>query len=94
MKLDPAFIYGNYIEACLWAAIGIIAMARRSRPWGIALAGALVAFGISDIIETRTGAWYRPWWLLAWKAACIALILTFGIAALRAYRRGRAALQL
>ena len=30
------------------------------------------AFGISDFVEIHTGAWYRPWWLLAWKATCVA----------------------
>jgi hypothetical protein len=29
-----------------------------------------VAFGFSDVMEMNTGAWWRPWWLFAWKAAC------------------------
>lgn len=30
-----------------------------------------MAFGVSDIIELQTGAWWRPWWLLLLKAACL-----------------------
>jgi len=39
----------------------------------------LIFFGISDFIEIKTGGWWKPWWLLIWKAAClagIAIILT------------------
>ena len=36
---------------------------------------ALFWFGISDFIEARTGAWYRPPGLLLWKAACVAALL-------------------
>ncbi|MFP4103756.1 sensor histidine kinase [Coleofasciculus sp.] len=28
-------------------------------------------FGLSDIIEVQTGAWWRPWWLLVWKSLCV-----------------------
>lgn len=31
----------------------------------------LIFFGISDIIEIYTGAWWRPWWLFLWKAVCL-----------------------
>lgn len=41
------------------------------------LAIALVVFGFSDVVEARTGAWWRPWWLFVWKAVCvIALVAT------------------
>ncbi len=33
--------------------------------------GGFIAFGISDFVEIHTGAWWRPWWLLGWKAACL-----------------------
>lgn len=37
-----------------------------------------VVFGISDLIEAKTGAWWRPWPLLALKACCVvALILIY-----------------
>ncbi|MHC4132622.1 MAG: hypothetical protein ACYSSP_06740 [Planctomycetota bacterium] len=31
----------------------------------------LIAFGCSDFVEIRTGAWWRPWWLLVWKGGCL-----------------------
>jgi hypothetical protein len=31
-----------------------------------------VVFGMSDFVEATTGAWWRPWWLLCWKALCVA----------------------
>lgn len=34
-----------------------------------------VAFGLSDVVEMGTGAWWRPWWLFAWKAACVLALL-------------------
>lgn len=39
------------------------------------LAGSLVMFGLSDVVEVRTGAWYQPWWLLVWKGVCLATIV-------------------
>ena len=32
-------------------------------------------FGISDVIESRTGAWCQPFWLLILKVACLAAFL-------------------
>ena len=85
MKLAPPilavitreFVYLNSIEAGMWIALGLGAAVQALRFRGpvrrdlVVLAIDLIAFGISDIIETRTGAWWRPWWLLAWKAACV-----------------------
>jgi predicted membrane chloride channel (bestrophin family) len=34
----------------------------------------LLVFGISDIIETQTGAWYKPLGLFLLKAVCVMLI--------------------
>lgn len=88
MNLDPTFVYGNYVEAILWAGIAVVALVRRNSRWGYALSAALLAFGVSDLVEAQTGAWYDPWWLLAWKALCVALILAVGLIVLR-IRRGR-----
>jgi hypothetical protein len=61
----PLFVYANLTEAALWIALAV-AVLFRAKSWpGRALAAALVLFGISDLVETRTGAWYEPWWLLA-----------------------------
>ena len=67
------FVYLNYIEAGMWIALGLGAAVQAQRFRGpvrrdlVVLAIDLIAFGVSDIIETRTGAWWRPWSLLAWK---------------------------
>jgi hypothetical protein len=67
----------NAIEASLWSLIAVVIAWRswraagRSRIVGATAAVAFAAFAVSDLIEIQTGAWYRPVWLLAWKAACI-----------------------
>lgn len=83
MKLDPLFIYANYIEACVWAVLAIVAFMKRTSTSGTILAIALLLFGISDIVETHTGAWYRPWWMLTWKILCVLAILSIGMQMLR-----------
>lgn len=71
------FQTANLIEAALWIAIGAAfaarALVRRDRwRWNCAAAAvAFVLFGLSDVVETSTGAWWRPWWLLVWKGGCI-----------------------
>ena len=75
------FVYLNYIEAVMWIALGLGAAVQALRFRGpgrrdlVVLAIDLIAFGVSDIIETQTGAWWRPWWLLAWKVTCVAVML-------------------
>jgi len=69
-------VTANYVEAALWGVIGLIflvhaiATKRSGRASAIA-ALAFVLFGVSDIVEAETGAWWRPWWLFCWKAACV-----------------------
>jgi hypothetical protein len=77
--LDWAIQHGNLIEAGLWLTIGAgfalsaLAPARRGSKMLAALAFAL--FGLTDVVEHRTGAWWRPWWLLVLKAGCIVALL-------------------
>lgn len=72
---------GNYWEAGFWGAIAlgfaVAAIRRRGNLRRLLLIAALTlaAFGGSDLVEVRTGAWWRPWWLLAWKALCVAAML-------------------
>lgn len=78
--IDPMFVLSNRIEAVLWLLIAIamcVAAARRPtmRSDCIIAAAAFALFGLSDLVETTTGAWWRPWWLLAWKAACVLALL-------------------
>lgn len=88
--IDPLFVRANLVEAALWAAMAVVVLVRWRRPAGIVLAGALLAFGLSDVVETRTGAWYRPWWLLAWKGVALLAIVTCGVRVARSSRAPRA----
>jgi hypothetical protein len=87
----------NAFEIVLWAALGL-ALAWRGRalpPAGRRLgriaAVAFLAFAASDAVELRTGAWWRPWWLFAWKAACVAVLAGCLVAWRRAAGRRRSA---
>lgn len=79
----------NCFEAVWWITIGGIVFwksrARFEPPllFGLTLSTitsiCFVLFGISDIIEVFTGAWYRPLALLLFKAACIVALVACGI---------------
>ena len=75
--ITRAFQISNYIEAGLWSCIGLGFLIAAFRQTGIArrqcaiAALTFVLFGISDLVESTTGAWYRPIWLLIWKGLCL-----------------------
>jgi hypothetical protein len=88
--LDELF---NLAEAGLWfvfagifAALALRAQGPLRRLCG-GLAPAFLAFGLSDLVEARSGAWWRPWWLLVLKGACICAFL-YAAWAYRRIRRG------
>jgi hypothetical protein len=87
MQLDPIFVYTNYAEAGLWVALSVVTIVKRNSRSSWGLAGFLLAFGVSDVIETRTGAWYEPIGLLALKAVCVVGIVTCGAMVWRARRQ-------
>jgi hypothetical protein len=70
-------VSGNWIESALWLGVSLtfLGMALRNsaplRRLFLVLAGAFLLFGVSDVIETQTGAWWRPPWLLLLKGGCI-----------------------
>ncbi len=69
----------NYLEAALWCIIGlgflfVAGVKPRIRARCVVLGVVFVAFGASDIVEVQTGAWWRPWWLLLWKGACVGIL--------------------
>jgi hypothetical protein len=72
---------GNLLEAVLWFAVAVALLAAAWRGPSsrrkilMILAAAFAAFGASDLIEMRTGAWWRPPWLLAMKGACVAVFV-------------------
>ena len=77
--LEDAYTVGNAAEAVLWFGIGcgfLVALRRaryRRLKWIAGLT--FIAFGFSDWVEIQTEAWWRPWWLLVWKAACVGVLL-------------------
>jgi hypothetical protein len=82
----------NLCEAGLWFTLGAMLAIRSPRATGtirtlgLVAAIALVAFGVTDVIEIRTRHWGKPLGLLLLKAACIAT-LVFCYAAYLAVRR-------
>jgi hypothetical protein len=90
---ETVFCVFNLAEGVLWIGIGLgfaVALWRSRAESGLKTAARLlfVAFGISDFVEIHTGGWYKPWWLFAWKAACVCGLLV--VLVLR-HRRQRAA---
>ena len=68
---------GNLIEAALWFAVCLFLLFKASgapdelRRICLLLALSFFVFGLSDLIESQTGAWWRPWWLVVMKGACV-----------------------
>ena len=86
--LDNLIRYGNLIEGIFWIAIGVcfaLALLRPNRR-GAKLVAAInfAVFGCSDFVEYQTGAWWRPWWLMLWKGACVCIMVLQLIAYIRA----------
>jgi hypothetical protein len=85
--ITRGFAVSNYWECALWSSIGLVFLgffiARRHTDLLIGFI-AFALFGLSDYIEAHTGAWWRPWWLLALKGGCV---LVFVILLYRHWRR-------
>jgi hypothetical protein len=85
------FEIANHIEAGFWALVGLAFLCHGvirggpSRMRRLAAGILFILFGGSDVVEAGTGAWWRPWWLLAWKGACLLGLLLL----LRDYARRR-----
>ncbi len=84
----------NTLEAILWAVIGCVFLwqaVRRNPPFPrnrcLIAAAAFLTFGLSDVIEITTGAWWRPWWLFAMKAACVLVLVGLYIDHVRSRRK-------
>lgn len=64
----------NIFEFFLWQFFAVVSAwyaVRKSRVLAMALAFAFMFFGISDLVENQTGAWWTPWWMLLWKGTCL-----------------------
>ncbi|MEM6930504.1 MAG: hypothetical protein AAF602_26440 [Myxococcota bacterium] len=80
----------NLVEALVWFTYGIAVLvaSRRTPHRGVGrVAGAtFLLFGLSDLVELYTRAWYRPWWLAVYKAGCVVVLAGCYLG----YRRQRA----
>lgn len=91
--MDAPAIF-NAFEIFLWAALGLAVFWRgragppRVRRLSRIAAAAFLLFAASDAMELRTGAWWRPWWLFAWKAACVVALIGCLVAHQRWRNRG------
>ncbi len=67
----------NGCEAALWLVFAVAVTVRYCRSdigprrWSQLTAVFFVLFGISDVIEIQTGAWWRPPGLLVLKVICL-----------------------
>jgi hypothetical protein len=75
---------GNIIEGCFWFLVSLVFFVPALRPkeghrWFCLSGGALfVIFGLSDMYESTTGAWWKPWWLILWNVGCVGgMVLLF-----------------
>jgi hypothetical protein len=79
VAVSDFFSNSNYAEAALWGVIGVVILLLGAR-WRISTRGrvvmfvTLLAFGVSDVVEAHTGAWWEPWWLLVWKGICVMVL--------------------
>ena len=94
--IEPAFRNAQFGEAALWVlialALGYYASVQQGERRRRCLRGMLVfaLFGASDVIEAYTGAWWKPWWLFVWKAACVLAMVWLLVDDVRARRREQA----
>jgi hypothetical protein len=71
----------NVAEIVIWSAFALafailtVRTSPEKRTRRAVLAVAFLAFAVSDYVEIQTGAWWTPWWLLLWKAACIGVFV-------------------
>ena len=74
----------NFFEALLWFSLSGLFLffggktrylAARQRKNSIFLGITLFLFGITDLIEMQTGAWWKPVWLLVCKGICVIAII-------------------
>lgn len=78
----------NAFESFFWFGVGLISLRSgfHSKSHALVWLGFLfVLFGVSDVIEIYTGAWWNPFWLLIAKA----VILTGIIVSFLRWRRNR-----
>ncbi len=86
----------NYAEVAIWPTLGLVLAVSgfwqtgRTRKRFLLAAVVLLIFGASDFAEANTNnEWWRPWWLLLWKATCVICLLAILIDAYQCQRAAR-----
>ena len=75
----------NAFEVVWWIGCGVVVGVKSLRAElphrgrGLLSAVTFVLFGLSDVVELQSGAWWRPWWLAVWKGLCIAILVTCAV---------------
>ncbi|MGB3514061.1 MAG: hypothetical protein WBA93_33620 [Microcoleaceae cyanobacterium] len=75
--LETIYTTGNYIEAVIWFifagafAVSAVKNSNLVRLHRIIATFTFLLFGLSDIVEVKTRAWWHPWWLFMWKTLCV-----------------------
>jgi hypothetical protein len=70
----------NCCEAALWFVIALVIAIRgrcqspRVRRLALVAAVAFAVFGVSDLVEVRTGSYWEPKWLFVMKSACVTVL--------------------
>jgi len=71
--MDDAVKWYNIFEGFLWSVFAAVFFVAALKPGEknrrFCLMGGLifVVMSLSEFYEVRTGAWWRPWWLILWK---------------------------
>ena len=83
--MDALAIFNSF-EAVFWIVTGGIVWRQTRATSGVRQLGGwaafwFVLFGISDIFEVFTGAWYRPLALLVFKGVCLTALVACGVMA-------------
>jgi len=79
------FEFINWGEVFLWPIIGfmcLIKAVKEKNPKRVQLCilgVTFMVFGLTDFIELRTGAWWKPLGLLVLNALCVSNIVFFGL---------------
>lgn len=71
----------NGLEAIWWATMAIVCWWKARGKWQSVCRTAAVCFVLfaaTDVIETQTGAWWKPWWLAVAKGICLIGLLGCG----------------
>jgi hypothetical protein len=81
--MDELAIFNSF-EALFWMVIGVFVFLKSrfnetNRRLGSIASVWFVLFGLSDVWEVFSGAWWRPWPLFVLKAACVIALITCGI---------------